>query len=230
MKLIFKIIFMGICLGIVLLVLRVFLPVDTGTFMRVYWTSAFFFLAGVLLVSFFYNLSYKRRSQRAAKLLENGNPQAYIRETEKLLKTAKGRNLRNGLTLNLAAGYMATDQFDTAIGILESLPCDDLFDPAAKAVWRINLCMSYFETNQNEKAIALYEDSQKFLKRFRRVKLYGGSIAALDILAAMERGQYERADELLQTALAAYNSARLQNAFREIADRLEYARRTKDTV
>lgn len=230
MKRIFQIIFMGVCLGIALLMLRIFLPVDKDTFMRGYWLTALFFLAGVLLISLLYNFSYQRKSRSAEKLLESGNPQAYIQEIEKMLKTAKGRTLRDGLTLNLAAGYMEMEQFDMAIGILESLSCDDLFDPAAKVVWRANLCLNYFETHQDEKAMALYEDSQKIFERFRRMKAYGGSIAALDILAAMKNGQYERAEKILQTAQATYDSVRFQNSFREIADRLENARQTNDIV
>ena len=48
-------------------------------------------------------------------------PQEYIDGIENLLKTAKGKTLRNILELNLAAGYIEVKQFDIAIPMLEIL-------------------------------------------------------------------------------------------------------------
>ncbi len=76
--------------------------------------------------------------------------------------------------------------------------------------------MSYFYAGQYEKAMSLYNESQKFFEPYRNDKTYGGNIAVTDILAAMGNGQYDQAEKLLDTAQRSWEDPRLQNAFREI--------------
>ena len=157
-------------------------------------------------------------------MLSEEKPQEYIDGIENLLKTAKGKTLRNILELNLAAGYIEVKQFDIAIPILEKLPHERLRGSSVNVVHKINLCLSYFETAQYEKAITVYNENQGLFQQYRHHKIYSGNIAILDIIAAIINEQYNQAEELLDTAKKMYDDPRLQKSFREILDILNKAK------
>ena len=123
-------------------------------------------------------------------MLSEEKPQEYIDGIENLLKTAKGKTLRNILELNLAAGYIEIKQFDIAIPMLEKLSHERLSGFSVNVVHKINLCLSYFETTQYEKAITVYNENQGLFQQYRHHKIYGGNIAILDIIAAIINEQY----------------------------------------
>lgn len=125
MKRIAKIIIIGICFGLTLLLLKVIFGIDDTTFMRGYWIVAPAIVIGALIINVCYNLFYFNKVKKIVKLLNEEKPQEYIDRIEDLLKTAKGKNLRNILELNLAAGYIETKQFDIAIPLLENYPTRD---------------------------------------------------------------------------------------------------------
>ena len=135
-------------------------------------------------------------------MLSTEKPQEYIDGIENLLKTAKGKILRNILELNLAAGYIEAKQFDIAIPMLEKLSHERLSGSSVNVVHKINLCLSY----------------QGLFQQYRHHKIYGGNIAILDIIAAIINEQYNQAEELLDTAKKMYDDPRLQKSFREILD------------
>ena len=85
------------------------------------WIVAPAIVIGALIINVCYNLFYFNKVKKIVKLLNEEKPQEYIDRIEDLLKTAKGKNLRNILELNLAAGYIETKQFDIAIPLLEKL-------------------------------------------------------------------------------------------------------------
>ena len=126
--------------------------------------------------------------------------------------------MRNILELNLAAGYIEAKQFDIAIPMLEKLSHERLSGSSVNVVHKINLCLSYFETAQYEKAITVYNENQGLFQQYRHHKIYGGNIAILDIIAAIINEQYNQAEELLDTAKKMYDDPRLQKSFREILD------------
>lgn len=215
-----KIIVLGFCLGLGLVAIQTILQIDKDVFMTGYWIAALIALTGVLLFNILYNVSYQRRMKQIAPLLEVGRPQEYIGGVERLLETAKGQNLRKILTMNLAAGYIDLKQFDKAIELLEGISDKKLVGTAVKTVYRLNLCTCYFQTAQGEKALALYHDSQKVFEPQRGGKLYGGNIAILDILAAIQGKEYDRAEALLDRARQTWPDTRFQSAFQEIANTL----------
>lgn len=182
-----KIIIIGICLGLVLVIFKEGFRIDGAVFMRGYLTAAVIIVIGAVLVNVFYNIFYQNKIQKIAKLLGEGKPQEYIDGMEALLKTTKGENLRNVLTLNLAAGYVEIKRFDTAIPMLEELAGKNLKGSVVNVAYRINLCMSYFETGQYEKAMALYNESRTFFEKYRNGTVYGDGIATLDTLAASNK-------------------------------------------
>ncbi len=221
MKRYLKPIILGVCLGLVLLVVQKTFQIDGDVFMKGYWMTAPAVVVVAVLASIVYNASYQRKMYQAALLLKDRKVEAYITEMERLLKTAKGKNLRNVLRLNLAAGYVEAKQFDAAVGILEGLSKRKLGGGAVAMLCNLNLCVSYFYAKQTDKAMELYRAGKGQFESFRKSKAYGGYIAEVDILAAVHSGQYDKAERLLDTAQKNWSEARLQDAFAEIKGMLE---------
>ncbi|MDO4268925.1 MAG: hypothetical protein Q4C73_10675 [Eubacteriales bacterium] len=215
MKRMVKIIVTGICFGLALLLLKIIFRIDDAAFMRGYWIAAPAVVIGVLIINVCYNLFYFNKVRKIAKLLSEGKPQEYIDRIEDLLKTAKGKNLRNILELNQAAGYMETKQFDTAIPVLEKLSHERLKGAAVNVVHKINLCISYFQTSRYDEAMRIYNENQALFQQYRHHKSYGGDIAVLEVTAAVINEQYDRAEELLNCAKKMYDDPRLQKTFQE---------------
>ena len=84
--------------------------------------------------------------------------------------------------------------------MLEKLSHERLRGFSVNLVHKINLCLSYFETEQYEKAITVYNENQGLFQEYRYHKIYGGNIAILDVLAAIINEQYNQAEELLDIA------------------------------
>ena len=223
-KRIAKIIIIGICFGLTLLLLKVIFGIDDTTFMRGYWIVAPAIVIGALIINVCYNLFYFNKVKKIVKLLNEEKPQEYIDRIEDLLKTAKGKNLRNILELNLAAGYIETKQFDIAIPLLEKLSHKKLKGSAVNVVHKINLCLSYFETAQYDKAITIYNENQRLFQQYKHNKIYGGNIAMLEVIASIINEQYDQAEELLNYAKKIYDDPRLQKSFQEFFDILNKAK------
>ena len=200
--------------------IQIILQIDKDVFMTGYWIAALVVLTGVLLGNILYNVSYQRRMKQIAPLLEAGKPQEYIEGVEQLLKTAKGQSLKTILTMNLSAGYIDLKEFDKAIELLEGISDKKPVGTAVKTVYRLNLCTCYFNTDQGEKALMLYNDSQKIFEAQRGGKLYGVNIAILDMLAAIQNRRYDQAEELLDRARQTWGEPRFQEAFQEIENTL----------
>ena len=216
-----KIIIIGVGIGVVLLIVQKSLRIDEAAFSRAYWLAAPIVIIGVVLINLLYNLFYINKMREIGRLLYTGKAREYVAGMEALLRTAKGKNLRHILALNLTAGYVELKEFDAAIGILEELSAQGLKGDAANVVHHINLCTSYFETGQYEKAMALYRESRPLFEKFRSNQSYGAYIAVLDMLAAAREQDYDRAEELLKAAMQMYDDPRVQKAFREIGQKLE---------
>ena len=216
MKRIWKIIVIGVCSGLVLVALQMALHIDRDVFLRWYWAAAAVVVLGAVLVNVGYNIFYQKRMQKLVPLLEAQKPREYIAGVEQLLKTAKGQSLRNILTMNLSAGYIDLKEFSKAIELLEGISDRRLVGTAVKTVCRLNLCTCYFQTGQGEKALALYRDSQSIFEAQRKGGLYGGNIAIVDILAAVQKQEYSQAEQLLNRARRTWDAPRFQEAFQEI--------------
>lgn len=224
MKRVSKIILIGIGFCLALLLLKISFGIDHEAFMHGYWIAAVAIVLGAVLINLCYNSIYLNKVKKNAKLLSEEKPQDYIDGIENLLKTAKGKTLRNILELNLAAGYIETKKFDIAIPMLEKLSHERLSGSSVNLVHKINLYLSYFETTQYEKAITVYNENQGLFQQYRHHKIYGGNIAILDVIAAIINEQYNQAEELLDTAKKMYDDARLQKSFQEIFDALNKAK------
>jgi tetratricopeptide (TPR) repeat protein len=216
-----KIILFGVCLGIVLIFVQRGLAIDEGQFMRGYWVIAPLLVLGAVLVNALYNLFYQHKMRKLLALLPEGKVEEYIAGMEALLQTAKGGALRSVLTINLAAGYSRAKRYQEALALLEPLSQNPLPGNEVRACCRVNLCGNYFYTGQYDKAMELYHDSQTLFAPYRAHKNYGGHIAELDILAAIQQKQYEQAETLLDEARKVWDEPYLQEIFGVIHETLE---------
>ena len=221
MKRIGKVILFGVCLGLVLVLIQNSFQIPEDVFMQGYWIGAIVVVLGALAINIFYNLYYTAKMKKLLPLLFGGEPRRSIEGMEALIKTAKGKTLRSTLELNLAAGYMEEKDYGTAISLLEAVEPRQLRVDSARVVRAINLCESYFLAGQREKAQTLYDSSRPLFAKFRTGKAYGGSIAIVDVLEEISRGEFDRAKALLDKAKSTYKEAYLQKAYEEIGAILE---------
>lgn len=220
MKHFVKVIAAGIGLGIVLAVIQNGLQIEKTLFLKVYFMVGIAVIAGAVLINLLYYKKYRGEMQQAAVLLEEGRTQEYVDTVKNMLQRAKGRQIRNLLKLNLSAGYCDLKQFDQAIDLLEGLSQERL-SGIVKMVHRLNLCVCYFYTGQNGKAMELYQASEKEFAPFRNNAAYGGNLAVLEMLADLENGEKDRTAGLLKQARETWNHPRLQEDYRKIEERLE---------
>ncbi len=224
LKRILRILVLGICLGLFLGFLRSKLQIESGVFMTWYWITAGVILIGLVLFNTVYIGRYVKKMQEAAVLLEAGEPKAYIKAVEKLRGQARGRFLKNLFQLNLSAGYCDLKQYAKAISILEPLSPAHLRGDM-RVVHRLNLCICYFYSGQASKAMQLYEASEAVFLPYRDRQPYGGNLAVLDMLAALERKEYAAAGTMLAEAREKWDSPRLAEDYAYIEECLEEAGR-----
>ena len=212
---------MGVCLGLVLVLIQNSFQIPEDVFMQGYWIGAIVVVLGMLVINISYNLYYIGKVKKLLNLLYGGEARGYIEGMEALLKTAKGKTLRSTLELNLAAGYMEEKDYGTAISLLEAVDPKQLRVDSARVVRAINLCESYFLAGQREKAQTLYDSCRRLFAKFRTGKLYGGSIAIVDVLEEISLGEFDQAKILLDKAKSTYQEPYLQKAYEEIGAILE---------
>lgn len=219
MKRVLSIIAVGIALGIVLFILKNALDIDDSAFWRYYFTGGIAAITAAALWNLLYTGRYQRKMKEAAALRGKGDTAGYMAAIEKLLQTAKGRQLKSQLKLNLSAGYCDLEQYEQAIAILEPLGQEKLRGPI-RLVQRLNLCICYFYSGKTDKALALYHNSQKLFAPYRRTPVYGGNLAVLEMLADIEEGEYPKAAELLRQARSSWNIPRLYDDYQYVEHRL----------
>ena len=210
----------GIGLGLLLVLIQQAFQVDSETFLRWYWLAGAAALVLLAAAGQLYYGKYRRGMQEAAKLRDEGKAEEYLAQVEKLLESAKGRQLRNQLRLNLTAGYCDLKQYGRAAEILEELEGENL-KGVVRMVQRLNLCCCYFYTGQWQKGMELYERSQGEFAPYRGGEAYGGNVAVLDIFAAIGAGDRARAGDLLGKARQAWPKPRLEEDYRYLSELLE---------
>jgi len=208
MKRFFRIVAIGTALGLVLVAVQHALRMETDDFLRGYWTGAAAVLGLAVVCNICYNLRYRKKLIKALPLLEQGKPDEYITAVEGLLRSAMGRQLKNLLRLNLTAGYCDTKEFQKAIDLLEQLETERL-PKAARMVQRLNLCLCYFSTGQGDRAMQVYDTSERLFAPYRGGSSYGKNLAVLDMLADLQKGDYDGARQLLETARKTWDDPRL---------------------
>lgn len=221
MKRIVKICVIGVCIGIILAMIQIHFHIDESVFWRGYSVAAVVILVGTTLINLLYNRYYFKKIRTLGEQYLKEDTQKYIDGMRELLKTAKGQALRNILFLDLTAGYMEKGDYAEAIRMLDELAKRRMKGSSFKVFHCYKLFICYFETQQYDKAISLYNEKQKLIEKFRHHKNYGAYVAILDILAAMILENYQEAEEILGSAKKTYLQTSFQEMFRIIAKTLD---------
>lgn len=175
-------------------------------------------LVGMIAYNVLYAVWWNRKIRPTLKLLEEGRTEEFIAETQRLRQKARRKNVRNLLEYNLAVGYIQRSEYDKAAVILQNLSHSQLPNQI-EIMRRLNLCICYFYTGCTEQATQLYQDSQSMFHT-KQAERFRGNLDSLEILAAMETGEPDRAEELLKTARERWQTPPFRKAWDELAERL----------
>lgn len=216
----FRVSVVAITLGLVMTALQAALGREMTAFLRGYWIGAATILLAAVGMNLRYRRGYRQRLRRAAALLDEGKADEYITTVEGLLTTARDGPLKNELRLSLAAGYSDKRDFPAAIRLLEELEDARLPSPL-RMLQRLNLCLCCFYTNRDKQAMAVYEASDALFAPYRGGSIYGKNIAVADMLADIQKGNYDDARELLDTARKTWDGPGITADFDYIETLLE---------
>lgn len=220
MKKILRVVFWGVLTGLLLLFVKIRSGISEEHFWKFYVIGGIIVIAGALLFNILYTLHYQRRMRQLVQLFDEGRIQEYTETLERLCESVRGRFLKRYFRLNLSAGYCALKRFAEAEKILEELESAGL-KGELEAVRRINLCECRFYMAKSERALELYKESLKYFAPCREDKRLGGSIAELDVLAAITRGDREEAEELLRRSMDIWKDVRFQENYVRLRNLLE---------
>ena len=223
MKRIFKIVIAGICWGLLFLLAKVIFQIPYDVLWLYYLIISGTVFIGTILFNVCYNLYYQQKMKAAMQLYKANHMEEYVAQVESLRCRAKGRFTNALFSINLSAGYCELHRYDEAARLLESLSDTKLSGEFA-LVYRINLCLCYFYLGQTDRALALYEDSQKLFYSSRSSSLHERDIALLDIFAAIGIQDYDRAAVLLEMAERTWNDPGFLDAYRVLKEKIEKGR------
>lgn len=183
--------------------------------LRLYYCISAGIVIGSIIFNHLYHRHYKKKMKVAMKLLEDNKTDAYIEVLDELLRKAKGNFLKTLFTINLSVGYCDKKDYKKGIELLESISHQRMYYNV-KMCYRLNLCCSYYYSNQIEKAKEIYNESQKVFKLFRDSSMYGGNLAVLDMFMELVDENYDVVDEQLQIAKEKWTNPRLQEDYEYI--------------
>lgn len=205
MKRFFLILAAGLVCGIVLAVVRSALHLSQAAV----WLLLAVAVAGIFVFNLLYVRRYVKQIQAVLPLLEQNQVRAYIEALEELRGRVKGRFLKNLVDMDLSVGYLQDRRFDEAIDMMEALSEQDL-----KGNWntvlRLNLCFTYFRAGRYREGMELYQESRSIFERARGSSAYQGTLALVEIFAAIAEGRYQDAQAQLDQARATWNTPRSQ--------------------
>lgn len=220
MKRVGKCFLFGLILGIVLLIIKIKFGIEDAVIYRILIYVGIAIIGVALIFNFIYNLHYNIKINKLIVLLDKGQNDEYINGIEQLLTKAKGKYLPVILKIDLCAGYIEAKRFDEALPILEELMTHKLKPEQALLCHRVNLCLCYFQTNQIDKAISLYDENKPLFRKYKDTMNHGGHIAILHILKLVANGENEKALAGIEKAKGKWSNARIQKALDEIKDTL----------
>ena len=187
-------IFFAIGASLILLVLQL------DGMMRVWGFLALFLLSVVVLVM------HSAKNRKADRLVESlldilqkeVNPEKFIAESEKALKNTKNRALRSTLSLNLAVGYEAIGDYDSAIRIMKEIPIMTA-DKLSKAMFYNNAAAFYAEKGAVDEGLEAYGlGKSHFMKAGKDIP--SAYLTLTKGLLAYAEERYDEAIELFENA------------------------------
>lgn len=180
--------------------------------LKLYYGISTFIVIGSVIFNHLYHSHYKNKMKVAMKLLEDNKTDEYIEVLHELLRKAKGNFLKTLFTINLSVGYCDKKDYEKCIELLESISNKRMYYDV-KMCYRLNLCCSYYYSNQTEKAKEIYNQSQKIFKPFKENSIYGGNLAVLDMFMELADENYDVVDEQLRIAKEKWTNPRFQEDY-----------------
>ena len=187
-----------ICLAIGASLILLILKLDGA--LRIWGFLALFAISLVILIL---NSAKNRKANRlVASLLDilqkEVKPEKFIEESEKALEGTKNRALRSTLSLNLAVGYEAVGDYDSAIRIMKEIPIGTA-DKLSKAMFYNNAAAFYAEKGAVEEGLEAYVLGQPhFMKAGKDIPI--SYLTLTKGLLAFAEEKYEEAVELFENA------------------------------
>ncbi len=216
-----KIAVLGIVYGVVLLIIRFAFDISEENMNFVMLISGAFIIIAAVSVNIIYHVYYEKKMFRLMSLFEKGEIDAYIAEMEKLEnKLGKTKYLCAYIRLNLSAGYLERKEYEKAEDILKELDFSkQKFE--LEAVRRINLCISLYNAGKYEELLSLYEDSEKYTEKLRKLTKYNASIDTLELMVLTASKKYGEAIGRLPELKEKYTAKRYQTVYEEIENELQ---------
>lgn len=204
-----NIILSGTLFGGILLMLRFIFRLSEEMVWKYYIIASIIILVGAMGINIIWQVNLMKKLKSFEKYLkEEGNPDKFIEENEKLLQTMKSDYNRTIIKINLSAGYCDKEEYETAKNILLSEPIKQV-KGINKVIYYINLAYIYFRLEENQKALSILEQQKKEFSDFEKNLSLGGHITVLKIFQNIAENQLEEAQNLLTIAKDKWDDKRL---------------------
>lgn len=221
MKKIYKILGIGIALGILLLIIKSVFQIDEKILLSYYWKIALVFLLLLVVINVLYYVYYMNKLKKIMPLYTKGDSKNYIKEIEKLLKHAKGNAVRTTLKLNLSAAYLEEKSYNNGKKILEEIDIDKIKDKNLNVVYWINTCVANFKLKENKQFKNNYISNKNLFDQFKDNKYYEKSINDLEIMYQILDERIEQADMLIQKSMKKWNDDKSIEGYTELYELIE---------
>lgn len=198
MKKFFKIIGIGVLIGIVLTVIQVNTGIERGVFLNYFLMASIIFLIGFIVFNTAYFGYYASKIAKIAPLYQEKKYDEYNKQMEELLKKAKIRQIQGVLRISLSAGYIQNNEFEKALKTLEEVDIKQLSGEKLKLVYWLNLCTVYFRLSILDKFFDTYDINKKLFEKYKNDKEYGENIFQINLIHTALEGNFEDARWLIE--------------------------------
>lgn len=217
MKINFKrVLSLGLIIGIILLILQIVFKIDSSKLMSYYWKIGVAIILLLAIINTIYFVVFSVILKKKLQLFYEGKYDQYNREMEKILQRAKGENLKNIIRINLSAGYIGNNEYESAKEVLDKVELLRLRDEKLRLVYSINRCVCDFKLENYEKFKEDYMANQELFKKYETEQGYAESIAQLEITKCIVEKDFSNARELLYKTRDKYKDSKIKEDYSEL--------------
>lgn len=194
----FKALSLGVALGLVIVAAENIFKIPHEVIRKGYLIAA----PLIIILSMGVNVIWQTRFQNKIKalmpiLVEQENPDLFIDENEKLLKTIKHPYNKALLLINISAGYSDKKEYEKAREALLSIP-EKGIRGINGVIYYVDLVHYNFKLMNTAEAIVLMDKHKKEFEAFENHKIIGKHIKMNKVLYLRAKEQFEEADLLLK--------------------------------
>ena len=215
MKRTLKVIFVGVVLGIALLLLTQLLHIDESDFLRIYWKLGLALILPVASINSGYYFYKFRQLKPVMALYDRGEFKKFVEEMEELISGTRNRYLQNIMKLNLGVGYLDLNQPERLVDLYESMDVKYLKSKDLKLVYRLNPAIAYFKPEDQPSFDRIFKANEDFFARYEDHDAYGESVSQLFLMEEISEGHFDRAQERLNTLRAQSKKQKIIDTYKE---------------